>query len=651
MKIRTRLFALLTAALSLTLFSAEPLYVYHRDVTVAEVGWVRLNVPIEILGKLSSSTEEILVLDREGSAVPVYSYQKPPGKPSVTRTVKLSDIEHRGGGYFIQADLGPGEFRHRMVYIDIPGKGIAEGVVLQGSADGQSWHVLQKGSMFRLNYEGMTEKTSLEYAPTTDRYLKIFWPEAAGFPSWHSVSVADWTDKEVDLVVEDLPFRKAWGGDHERAYYLSLPPFPLERASLTLFPQMPYPVQCRLASFHGGSWDSVSETILLPDSSAGMVLPSPLFSGRSLVVLEGGGYAVKETVSMQVRYVPRRVVFKAERAGIFSLYYRALGGAPPPKPVEELKTPPERFVEASLGPELETSLPEIPPLSILLGGAMPATDFSVKREVRIPEGGPNLVSLELPADIYGYSKDDLSDIRLDCGGRQLPYILHSPPERNRVFEARACSPVPLKNEKRSVIEIRLPSERIPLAYLELQTPSQPFSRRVSLQYKRAGSLEDRVKEGWYDMGSSVWECPAAYGVMTRFVMGCRPVESRELRIVFDDMDNAPLQSVNAILWSSKDILVFPRPEGDKTLLCAGAGTLSKPVYDFERLRDIALTRKSVTASLAKGEPSGPGPEKKIKILGKEIPLSKWIFLFSILLVSVVIIVILMRNLKEIKRPD
>ena len=100
---------------------------------------------------------------------------------------------------------------------------------------------------------------------------------------------------------------------------------------------------------------------------------------------------MKETASMQVRYVPRRVVFKAERAGTFSLYYRALGGAPPPKPVEELKTPPERFVEASLGPELETSLPEIPPLSILLGGAMPATDFSVKREVRIPEGGPNLV--------------------------------------------------------------------------------------------------------------------------------------------------------------------------------------------------------------------------------------------------------------------
>lgn len=651
MRMRIVFLMLLIAALSFPLFSAEPLYVYHRDVTVAQPGWVRLNVPIEILGKLSSSTEEILVLDGEGNAVPVYSYLKPPEKPSVTRTVKLSNMEHKGGGYFIEADLGPGGFRHRMVYIDIPGKGIAEGVVLQGSADGQSWHVLQKGSMFRLNYEGMTEKTSLEYAPTTDRYLKIFWPEAAGFPSWQSVSVADWTDKEVDLVVEDLSFRKAWGSEHEKAYYLSLPPFPIERASLTVFPPSPYPVPCRLASFSGGGWDSVSETILLPDSPSGIVLPAPLFSGRSMLVLDGGGYAIKEAASMQIRYVPMCVVFKAERPGTFSLYYRALGGAPPPKPVEELKTQPDKFVEASLGAELETSLPEIPPLNILLGGAMPSVDFAVKREVRMPAGEPNLVSLELPSDIYEYTKDDLSDIRLDCGGRQLPYILHSPPERNRVFEAYGCSPVPLKNEKTSVIEIKLPAEKIPLVYLELLMPSQPFSRRVSLQYKKAGSLEERVKEGWYDMSSGVWECPAAYGVMTRFVMSCRPVESRELRIVFEDLDNAPLQSVNAILWSSKDILVFPRPEGDKALLCAGAGTLSRPVYDFERLRDIVLTRKSVAASLDKGEPSGPAPEKKIKLMGKEITLTKWIFLFSILLVSVVIIVILMRNLKEIKRPD
>jgi hypothetical protein len=623
----------------------EPLYAYHREVAVESAGLVKLDIPIEVLSRLSSSMDEILVLDQDGAAVPVFPYQPPPQQPSLVRTVSLTNVEHLSGEYIIEVDLGPDILRHRMISIDLPGKGLAEGVILQGSSDNSSWHILQKGSMFRMNYAGLTEKTYLEYTPTSDRYLKIYWPEAAGFPQWQKVSVADWTEKVEDFVSEGLEFKKAWGSDNERAYYLSLPPVPLEKSSLELFPKNSYPLSCRLASFSNGSWSNVSEIVLLPDGSSSVFLPQPAFSGKSLLVLNGGGYRVGEIERMRIRHVPKSIVFKAETPGVFKLYYGAIGGAPPPKPVEELKVGKEKLAAASLGPQLENQLPEIPPFDILIGGAMPRENFSTRREIMVPQAGSNLISLELPPEIYEYANEDLSDIRLDCGGRQLPYIIYSPPENVMVFEKQGASPVALKGERRSAIDIALPAENIPLDFLELTMPSQPFSRRVTLKYKAGKSAEDAVKNDWLDMDNGIWQCPAAYGISTRFAFKCWPVQSKELRIVFEDSDNAPLTSVNVVLWGSKKIIIFPRPAQKQVFLCAGAGDLPKPVYDFQKLSGIVLTRKTAEAFLGKKETDGPAD--KIKVFGQDLAVSKWLLLFGVLSVCMIIMFILAKSIKDV----
>jgi hypothetical protein len=636
----------LLTACSWPIRAEEPLYVYERDVTVTNAGWVKLNVPMEMLSRLSSSVDEILVLDQDGRAIPAYLYERPPEKPGMVRTVALSNMEHFSGQYVIDVDLGPGIFRHRMISIDLPGKGLAEGVILEGSSDKSSWHILRKGSMFRLNYAGLTEKTSLEYAPTTDRYLRIYWPENAGFPLWQKVSVADWTEKEEDFLAEDLKFDNAWENDNERAYYLSLPPFPLEKASIELFPKISYPLSCRLTSFSGGEWKSASEVVLYPDIASTIFLPQSAFSGKSLLILNGGGYKINGITKMLIRYVPKFIVFKAEKAGIFKLYYGAIGGAPPPKSVEGLKPLKEEYIEALLGPESENKLPEIPPLNMLIGGSMPQADFALRREIIIPPEGSNLISLELPPEIYEYANSDLSDIRLDCGGRQMPYINYSPPENSIVFEKYGISPVPVKNENRSAIAIDLPAENMPLNFLELTIPSQPFSRRITLMYKGKGNSEEEGKVVWRELESGVWQCPAAYGILTRFAFKCVPVPSRELKVVFDDLDNAPLPFVNVVLWGSRDVLIFPRPAPqEKIFFCAGASGLSEPVYDFQKLSDIVLKRRTEKASLGEVEKQSAG--KTMKILGRDLVVSKWLLLFAVLAVCMIIIFILAKSIKDV----
>jgi len=631
----------------LQIYCDEPLYIYHREITVSEQGWVKLNIPIKVLSRLTSSIDEILVTDESGKAIPIFKYEQPLEKPSIRRTVALSNVEHSHGAYIIDADLGPGNFRHRLLYIDLPGKGLAEGVVLEGSDDKNTWHILQKGSMFRLNYEGLTEKTYLEYTPTTFRYLRIYWPEGAGFPNWQSVTVADWSEKEENFVVEDIDFEKAVDQSYEKAYYLSLPPFPLEKASLTLFPPTSYPLSCLLKLFSNGEWQYSTETLFLPELPSTLVLPPQSFSGKSLLVLNSGGYEIKDIEMMQIKYVPITIIFKAEKAGNFNLYYRAIGGAPPPKLVSNLEMRKEKFVQAKLGSEIETNLEKIPLPDILMGGEIPKVDFALRSEIKILENSQaNFVSLELPLEVYGYLNPGLSDIRLECKGRQVPYILYSPPENGIVLEKRGVTPLTIKNKNSSLIDIELPSEKIPLSFIELTTPSQPFSRKLSLEYKRKGSIENGIKEEWCQMASGMWQCAGDYGIPSRISFKCYPIESREMRIVFDDEDNAPLSSVNLILWCNKNILVFPEVKEEKIFFCGGSPSLSKPVYDFEKLSNVVLTHKSSRATLqnVKAEPQG----KKITVFQKDIVLSKWLLLFSILAACFIIIFILIKSIGEVR---
>ena len=168
---------------ALPLGAAQP-YRYRRDVQVAQPGWVRVQVTLPVLTRLAASGEDCLLTDPSGAPLPVFPWVGAAEPAPMMLSVDLTDMRTVPSGWQVQADLGRDGIRHRMMLLDIPGTGLAEGVTLEASPDGKAWHLLARGSMFRLNRWGMTSKTYLEYPPTTDRYLRIFWPAKAGFPAW-----------------------------------------------------------------------------------------------------------------------------------------------------------------------------------------------------------------------------------------------------------------------------------------------------------------------------------------------------------------------------------------------------------------------------------------------------------------------------------
>ena len=543
------------------------------------------------------------------------------------------------GGWRLEADLGPGALRHRMLLLDIPGTGLAEGVTLEGSQDGKVWRVLARGSMFRLNRWGMTSKTYLDYAPTTDRYLRIFWPESAGFPHWKTLWVADWPEDKTEWTEEPVDFTEAWEACGEKAYALAFPKIPLDRPALVLDTPLAYPVRARVLSARGGSWVALSETVLVPDRPLVVTLPRGAFEAPACLALGAGEYAPPVPRSMRLRYVPRHFVFKAAQAGTYAFWYGALGRAGRPAALAELPAMPETCADGALGTESEQPLPDLPAPSLAMGAALPKGPFAGHWAVKAPAAKPGaLTKLSLPPALYSVAREDLGDIRLGNSDRQVPYVLWSPPEGVEVVSLKHTTPKPSTETGKSQIEFELEDADLPLVSLELSAPAAPFSRDVTLQCLRPRSTEEGGRTPlWATVDGATWSCPGASDAPARLSLHVGRLSGTKLRVTFTDGDNAPLPFVDAVLWRRGHALVFPWPDGGGVELLAGAADITAPRYDLAALSEDIIQRPAVPADVSSPDVHAAG--------GATNPNMKWILLVGLILAGIVLVAILARSIK------
>jgi len=614
-------------------------YKYRRDLPVAAPGWVRTRVPLEVLGKLGSTGEDFAFVDPSGVPVPLFPWRAPADPPPATRAADLKDMATVPGGWRLEADLGPGPVRHRMLLLEIPGTGLAEGVTLEGSQDEKAWRVLARGSMFRLNRWGMTSKTYLDYAPTADRYLRIFWPESASFPHWKTLWVADWPEDRTEWTEEPVSFTEAWEACGEKAYALAFPKIALDRPVLVLEAPLAYPVRARVLAARDGSWVSLSETVLVPDRPLIVTLPRGAFEAPSCLALGAGEYAPPVPRSMKLRYVPRYFVFKAVQAGTYAFWYGALGRAGRPGALAELPAMPEACAEAALGSEREQPLPDLPAPSLAMGAALPKGPFAGHWAVQAPLAKPGaLTRLSVPAGLYAVSREDLGDVRLGASGRQVPYVLWSPPEGVEVVSLRRAAPKPSAETGKSQIDLELPEANLPLVSLELSAPAAPFSREVTLECLRPPAPEEGGRGAvWSVVDRAAWNCPGVSDAPARLGLRAGRLSGTKLRVTFMDGDNAPLPFVDAVLWRRGHALVFPWPESGEVELMAGAQGVYAPRYDLAALSEDIIQRPAALADA--GRPAIP-PQGALAS-----PNMKWILLVGLILAGIVLIAILARSIR------
>jgi len=142
------------------------------------------------------------------------------------------------------------------------------------------------------------------------------------------------------------------------------------------------------------------------------------------------------------------------------------------------------------------------------------------------------------------------------------------------------------------------------------------------------------------MDQATWACEGAADAPARLALRAGPVESRDLRLVFQDRDNAPLPAVDVTLWRRRHVLIFPWPQGEITL-CAGARGLQAPSYDLEALREDIIARPAAEASAAPVEATKAGAGS-----WQQRPAARWVFLGALLAAAVVLLLILSRAMRQ-----
>lgn len=313
------------------------------------------------------------------------------------------------------------------------------------------------------------------------------------------------------------------------------------------------------------------------------------------------------------------VSFEAPGPGRHLLAYGGIGRGP-----ESDRRPPAEALWLQPGPEQEGEPPRLP-----AGPAAPLDRirFSNGWEVFAPDAEPgDLVRLELSSLVYGPAREDLGDLRLAAGGRQVPFFRWSPPDPAYAGGEPRLEPGESDRPGESRVVVSLPTEGLPLTQIHLSAAATPLRRPVTVTYAQETAAR------------STWECVPEPPLPCRERLDLEGPAPRLLAVRLRDGDNPRLSALGVSVWRRRDVLLFvwPELEEDGTVrLLAGAGSLEAPRYDLAALGPALLGRPWRNAELRRA-----GAEAEKPWWGR------WVMPAGVTIVAVWLVWLLRRILSE-----
>jgi Protein of unknown function (DUF3999) len=574
---------------------------FTRDVEVAAPGGVRVPLDVAALQHLAPGAADLHVFAPGGGEVPLQVATFFPRSES--RAVRVVEVARETGGWAIVLDAGAGTAPHERLTFDFTLAGAVPAVRLESGPDGKTWRPLAAGDLFRLGSAGELERTSLSYPPTRDRFLRLHWPEAAGFPEVSTVVVETVAGPAVEVTTRDVECETEEPGPVVCAVTLPAAGLVLRRLALEIEGEgrigyrLDEPRNARWQRLTEGVWQREGERTshLLPGP------PEPIAGTVLRLELTGGSGSSPRLVSSSVDLEVQTVVFQASTAGRYTLAY---GGAARAGSLEAKPPASSEAVWVEAGPERVHPSPPLPPSATAPGAVLANRSFTSLWRVLAPAAQPgDLVRLELPDVVYGVARSDLGDLRLVVGERQIPFVRWSPPAPVLAAEERDLRPAERsKGSRESEMEIHLPEPGLPLTGLHLTAPPAPFRRAMGVRYlEPARTLRERAETVDPEtVARETWECNPAPPLPCRQEIPLPGPAPVLLSVRFHDGDNPPLAGLAATAWRRSDVLLFVWPETDDATpvrLLAGARGLRAPSYDLETLGDILLGRPWQPAEL------------------------------------------------------
>ncbi len=614
---RSRLIALLglSALLVPGLGQAQEMR-YARPIEVPRAGWVRVPLEPEVLRRAASAGGTLRLFGPEGEDV---ALRRVPAEAAgeLVPAARVAAGPGAEGGWQVRVALGDAPAHHDRLILDLAGPPPAGGLRLEGSADGESWHLLVVGGLLPIGAPGPdgTLAAALPYPASEVRLLRLSgWPPGRGGPVVRGAAV------------EAVP---------PRSYHLTLPgpdcrsPDPPSAASARTVCRLPVggsgrylrrldlvvagrgTVGYRLFHAEEGRWEPVGDGAwggVTGEVPRCLPLELPLSGPAESLRLElyAGGDEPPEVRSSGAGFAGEAILFRARRAGTHTLVYGPAVVERSPAPLPRVPSKLEAMRIEAGAAEASAAPGALPPLPDSAGAA-PAIHFAGTWPVATDESAEagELYRLVLPPPVYGVAREDLRDVRLIATDVQVPYARWRPAEPVLAGGLRGAAPAPAETSGHSRLEIALPAPGLPLSSLVVSAPAGRFTRRVRALYQTAAAAgadaeEPRAASPWLE-----WQCASHPPVPCRLTLALAGAPSGRVIVEIDDRDASPLASADLELWRWRDVLLFPWPSGERALaLGAGARDLEAPDHDLAGRLDELLARPSREAHLVLDEAQG-----------------------------------------------
>lgn len=595
--------------LAAPLAALEPARIYERDLDVAAAGWIRVPLDLEALRHITPDGGDLRVIGPDGGEVPRL-LASPPARPG-RRPARVIDVKPEGGaegGWRLTLDGGEGVPAHEQLIFDLDRRTAATAVKLEGSTDRRTWQPLAEGDLFRLGEgDGGLERTALSYPPTAVRYLRLAWPQGAGFPELRGVGLELSAGPSIALATGDTTCERGGNGAVSCRIDLPAPGTAVRRIELGLAGAGS--VGYLLEAPDGGRWSVIAQGVWQRPNVEGprdtrhlLNLDAGVTSGDHLRLALYAAGTPPELSAVRLEIAPREVAFRAESPGRHTLIYGAGAGAPP-QLASETETNPAVL---AAGPERARPAPPLPQAADP-GAPLTLESFPSSWEVAAPGASAgDVVRLEIPDGVYAAAHADLGDLRLAIGPRQIPYVRWTAPEPVRAAVAWGMRAEAERTRGWSRVELDLPAIRAPWTQVSIATPGGPLRRRLEVVAVRPRNPEPSGRET--TIASTLWECNPAPPLPCRALLPIEGPGASRIAVRFDDGDNAPLGEVELAVWRRRDALVFVWPGNSaKVRLLAGAEGVAAPDYDLAALSGELLGRPWQAGELApvvREEPRG-----------------------------------------------
>jgi hypothetical protein len=542
--------AVLLLGLASPAFAVEG-FQYSREVTVPQAGRVRVALDLAAVQHMAPGGADLHVFGPGGAQVPA---RVEPWLPrSEQRDVEVVSVDSREDGWTLLLDVGPEPAPHERLVFDLARTTAAPAVRLEGSPDGEDWRTLAVGDLFRIGRSGGLARTALAYPATEDRYLRLSWPDEAGFPRVSAVEVETVRGPTLTHTTPDAKCRST--GPSSVACELSLPAPGQVLRRLTLEVDGSGALGYGLDFAEEGRWHRLAEGVWHTPASlegpgrrtlAGTREPIP---GSTLRLALYGAAQAPSLARWTADLAVPTVVFEAPQPGRYALAY----GGPRRGGRESL---PARAADAGGEGAWLTATPErvgkLPPLAgpaAAPGNPLGPTRFRRSWKVLAPGAKPgDLIRLELPAAVYGEARPDLADLRLAAGSRQVPYARWTPPEPALAAEADGLQPrTPGRRSRLSEAALALPARALPLTSLHLTAPGGPLRRTVEVLYPAPGAPGRRARNGRErpPVARDVWRCDPEPPLPCQERLPLPGDAPAEIALRIHDGDNPPLSGLGA----------------------------------------------------------------------------------------------------------